>query len=110
VGAVVVVADREAQDAHLASLAVHPAHRRGGLATRLLYDALAQQSPTIRTVSLEVRDTNFRARALYENLGFHVTGSIGGYYGRGSTAIEYRGALDVVLDACRRRLSPIAPG
>lgn len=70
-----------ADELHINSLAVHPAHRRKGLARRLLQRVLAA-SAADGTVSatLEVRQSNEAGRALYEGLGFKVEGVRPGYY------------------------------
>lgn len=67
-----------AQAAHKATLwgvYVHPAHRRGGLARRLLGSACAHAHALgVRQVHLAVNAANPRALALYESLGFVAYG------------------------------------
>jgi ribosomal protein S18 acetylase RimI-like enzyme len=67
-----------AQVAHRAMLwgvYVHPAHRRGGLARRLLGAACAHaQALGVRQINLAVNAENPRALALYESLGFSAYG------------------------------------
>ena len=60
-----------ATSAHLEALAVHPDHRRLGLADKLI-DAVAAESRLQGAVgmSLHVFSNNTRARALYKNSGF----------------------------------------
>lgn len=71
----------EGADFHLASLAVEPAWRRRGLATRLIESILEKAWQRGCTVCrLEVRPSNRAARALYEKLGFEVAGEIPRFY------------------------------
>ena len=67
-----------AQVAHKAMLwgvYVHPAHRRGGLARRLLGAACAHaRAQGVLQIHLAVNAENPRALALYEALGFTVYG------------------------------------
>jgi [ribosomal protein S18]-alanine N-acetyltransferase len=66
---------------HVTNIAVHPAHRRRGLARRLLRAILEDgRSRHLRAVTLEVRPTNDEALALYESFGFRVVGRRRGYY------------------------------
>jgi ribosomal-protein-alanine N-acetyltransferase len=66
---------------HITNLAVHPAHRRRGVARALLGAVLdrARQGGA-ELAFLEVRPTNAEALALYERLGFRVIGRRKGYY------------------------------
>ena len=58
-------------DICVGGLAVHPAMRGQGIGTRLLQAVFTfARERGFRTVSLEVVDTNPRARQLYERLGF----------------------------------------
>lgn len=68
-------------EAHIATLAVHPDHRRQGIGARLLAQALrlAQQEGA-RSAYLEVRVSNRAAQALYRRFGFRVTGRRPHYY------------------------------
>lgn len=66
---------------HINSLAVDESVRRQGIARRLLdnvvRDALAEGA---RMATLEVRQSNAAARALYEGLGFRIEGVRRNYY------------------------------
>jgi len=66
---------------HINSLAVDEPHRRRGLArvllTHVIRDAVASGA---HGATLEVRQSNVAARALYEGLGFHVEGVRRDYY------------------------------
>lgn len=65
-------------DMDVISIATAPRYRRTGLGTRLMQVACGL--PTVRRVFLEVAVENEGAIALYEKLGFAVTGVRRGYY------------------------------
>jgi ribosomal-protein-alanine N-acetyltransferase len=65
---------------HITTVAVLPEHRRRGYA-RILIGAGLAAFPDARRVHLEVRPTNAAALALYEALGFAITGRRRRYYG-----------------------------
>jgi len=75
--------------AHLNLLAVAPAHRRRGVARRLLQwlEASALTAGCFR-IGLELRAGNEAARAFYRALGYCELGEIGGYYQGVETAIR----------------------
>lgn len=60
------------------TIAVEAARRRQGIARRLLEEILEQTGA--RRATLEVRSSNVAALALYETLGFQITGSRPNYY------------------------------
>lgn len=66
---------------HIHTLAVHPDERRRGYGRALLdfvlRDAVRQDA---RSATLEVRESNERARRLYERAGFVAKGRRPGYY------------------------------
>ncbi|MEZ4861284.1 MAG: GNAT family N-acetyltransferase [Caldilineaceae bacterium] len=63
--------------AHLARLAVHPAHQGRGIGRYLLWEALAYaQTQQVETVRLNTQVTNQRAQQLYRAFGFRATGYI----------------------------------
>ena len=68
-------------DAHVTTVAVDPAHRRGAVATRLLLElcrtAVARGATAL---TLEVRVSNEAAQALYQRFGFAPAGARKGYY------------------------------
>ena len=68
-------------EAHIATIAVHPDFRRQGIAARLLITALlnAFQNQMIQA-TLEVRAGNQAAQVLYQNFGFTVVGVRAHYY------------------------------
>jgi len=66
---------------HIMNLAVHPGHRRHGIARRLLEELFAlTKSDAQRGYTLEVRVSNAVAISLYEHTGFRATGVRRGYY------------------------------
>jgi len=86
-----------AEEAELLRIAVHPDHRREGLALALLKASEAELRPIgIRTLRLEVRVSNAAARALYAVLGWEETGLRRGYYKDGEDAALYRRDLAAV--------------
>ena len=68
-------------EAHVTNLAVHPEHRRKGVATRLLL-ALAREAIDrgCPAWTLEVRASNVAAQELYRRFGFAPAGVRGRYY------------------------------
>lgn len=83
---------------HITNLAVHPHHRRRGVARALLGLVLDEaRAKNVELVFLEVRPTNVEALALYESLGFRVIGRRKGYYfdtGEDALVMEARLAVE----------------
>jgi ribosomal-protein-alanine N-acetyltransferase len=70
-----------AEEMHILNLAVHPGHRRQGIARRLLTEALNQARALEAAVAwLEVRPSNSPALNLYHSLGFQEVGRRPRYY------------------------------
>ena len=66
---------------HINTVAVDPAIRRRGLATRLIRHVMTEAAQGgARRATLEVRRSNAAAIALYERLGFAVCAVRPGYY------------------------------
>ncbi len=83
-------------EAHIATLATHPAFRRLGIARRLLAEALENGACLgAKKAFLEVRRSNLAAQKLYESFGFVVVGVRPRYY------------LDTQEDAFLMNLEPI---
>ncbi len=80
-----------AGEMHLLNLAIHPAHRRRGIARSLLTQALAQgRAHNVSVVWLEVRPSNVAALALYRSFGFQEVGRRARYYNdNGEDALIY---------------------
>lgn len=70
-----------AGEAHIVTVAAHPAWRRVGIGAHVVLELLAEAVRRDATaVTLEVRDSNHAARRLYEGLGFVDEGARPGYY------------------------------
>ena len=68
-------------EAHIATLAVHPDHRRHGLAQTLLATALSESIHRgMRSATLEVRAGNLAAQSLYLGFRFKIVGRRPRYY------------------------------
>ena len=68
-------------EAEIADLAVAPEERRRGIGRALLERALAELAAEgVRTLYLEVRESNRAARTLYDAHGFDTIGRRRGYY------------------------------
>lgn len=68
-------------EAHIATIAVHPDFRRRGIGEQILLHALrAVQGEGAKRAFLEVRVGNVAAQAMYKKYGFEVAGVRPGYY------------------------------
>ena len=68
-------------EAHIATIAVHPDFRGNGIAKLMLVDTLKICiEKGIRTATLEVRASNLIAQKLYRRFGFQVVGTRPRYY------------------------------
>lgn len=74
-------------EAEILRIAVHPHHRRLGLARQLWQAFMRDEGGGLATVHLEVAQSNLPARRFYECLGFRVNGSRKDYYGSGDDAL-----------------------
>ena len=76
-------------EGHICNVAVHPAWRGQGLGEFLLRRVLAAcQSMGGKSITLEVRESNAAALALYHKLGFYEAGRRPNYYhDTGETAL-----------------------
>ena len=67
--------------AHIATIAIHPEYRQMGIGTDFLFYILEKaQSEGMLSATLEVRETNLAAQSLYRKFGFQVTGRRRRYY------------------------------
>ena len=68
-------------EAHISTFGVHPAARRRRIGERLLVTLLNETvKRKVRRITLEVREGNEAARALYEKYGFIALSRRKGYY------------------------------
>ena len=77
-----------ADECHILNVAVHPRMRQHGIGKLLMQHALAEaHAQHAHVVTLEVRRSNFAARALYRKLEFQERRLRRNYYGQGEDAI-----------------------
>jgi len=68
-------------EAHIATLAVHPEYRGRSIGRKLLYVAVRECIAWgARMATLEVRESNIAAQALYRDFGFDLVGRRPHYY------------------------------
>ena len=68
-------------EAHVATIATHPDHRRQGIARKLLTYALRYMSKEGAVTSfLEVRESNTAAQEMYREFGYEAVGRRKRYY------------------------------
>jgi ribosomal-protein-alanine N-acetyltransferase len=68
-------------EAHVATLAVHPDYRQRGIGQRLLAAALLEAiKKGAHSTTLEVRANNLSAQALYNRFGYEIVGRRPRYY------------------------------
>jgi [ribosomal protein S18]-alanine N-acetyltransferase len=68
-------------EAHIATIAVHPEHRQKGVAKELLAKSLKTASEKgMQQATLEVRANNTSALRLYKHFGFEIIGRRKRYY------------------------------
>jgi len=78
-------------DGHLISLAVHPGHRRKGIARKLIEEAMG--FPDIKKIRAEVRRSNHGAQAFYLSLEFQIVGTLPKYYGNEDALVVERSSV-----------------
>jgi [ribosomal protein S18]-alanine N-acetyltransferase len=99
----------QVDEAHISNIAVHPDHRRTGLATRLLAEMMWAALDRGRTaMTLEVRHTNVAAQRLYETFGFESAGIRQRYYENTDDAIVMW-CREMDSDAHQQRLRVLCP-
>ena len=71
----------EGPEVRIMNLAVHPDHRRRGIATECLLhaDGLARRRGSLR-IELEVQESNLPAQLLYRKAGYRATRILRNYY------------------------------
>jgi len=76
-----IVAWMLVDEAHIATIATHPGHRRRGVARKLLTYALRYMSREGAVTSfLEVRESNTPAQEMYRTFGYEAVGRRKRYY------------------------------
>ena len=76
-----IILYRAGLEIHIMNIAVHPDHRRQGVGGAMMARILeSARADSVEICFLEVRETNFPARGLYEKLGFKNIGKRKGYY------------------------------
>ncbi len=99
------------EEAHVTNIAVEPERHRGGVATRLLHDLVAQSIDMgAHAISLEVRVTNWGAQRLYGRFGFHPAGIRRNYYQELNEDALIMWTDDVRVPAYAHRLEAIVGG
>jgi len=81
-----LLALREGEEIHIHDIAVAPAHRRKGVGSALLAHLLSVAGDA-RRLRLEVRASNFAARAFYQKHGFKEVALLPNYYANGEDGI-----------------------
>ena len=71
---------------HILNIAVHPSHRRRGIAEKLMLEALEQTGSEVEKVWLEVRVTNHPAIEFYRKHEFELMWIRKNYYPNGEDA------------------------
>jgi ribosomal-protein-alanine N-acetyltransferase len=96
-------------EAHVTNIAVHPQHRRNGIATRLLAELMAEaMRRACVAITLEVRVSNEAAQALYREFGFVPAGVRQKYYENTEDAIVMW-CHDIADAGYRQRLHELCP-
>lgn len=94
VGALILLVRRNSTTARLYSVVVDPRARGLGLGRRLVQAAeRGAREAGCDAVSLEVREDNAAARALYARLGYAERQRLPGYYDDGGNGLRLRKAL-----------------
>jgi len=94
VGSLVLLTRKGVHSARIYSVIVLPQMRGQGLAAKLVADAEAQTRKLgLSAVTLEVRDDNAAARALYRKLGYVEEKSLPAFYDDGSDGLRLRKLL-----------------
>lgn len=76
------------EEAHIVTIATHPAWRRRRLGMWLFLQMCARlRRSQVQSITLEVRKENLSAIQLYASLGFEEVGERRNYYGRGQDAL-----------------------
>lgn len=93
VGTLVLLTRRNTHTARIYSVAVSHAARGRGLAQQLVSAAEAHARKGKNFISLEVREDNAAARALYRKLGYAEARTLPGFYDDGADGLRLRKSL-----------------
>lgn len=97
-----------ADEAHVTTIAVDPAHHRAGVGTRLLlHHARYARERGARHLTLEVRMSNLPAQELYRRFGFEAAGIRKNYYSEVNEDAIVMWAHDIDSDAYAQRLAAL---
>lgn len=82
-------------EAHITTLAVHPAYRNRGIGTLLLESLIAlARRRLVGRITLEVRPSNAAAKHLYHKYGFRVRGVRRRYYVNEDALVMWKESMD----------------
>ncbi|MGI6161178.1 MAG: ribosomal protein S18-alanine N-acetyltransferase [Christensenellales bacterium] len=94
-------------EAHITNIAVHPDYRRRGFGRAMMIEMMERAiGMGVNMMSLEVRKSNFAARAMYERLGYRQAGLRVAYYHDNDedAIVMWNRDLSASLDAVRSGL------
>lgn len=75
-------------EAQITNIAVHPSFRRLGVAEKIIDEMVKScDDGFVKTITLEVRESNIPARSLYEKKGFKIVGKRPKYYDHTEDAV-----------------------
>jgi ribosomal-protein-alanine N-acetyltransferase len=100
-----------AEEGHVTTIAVDPAHHRHRIGTRLLYELIREATRLgSQSVSLEVRVSNWGAQRLYTRFGFRPVGIRKNYYQETNEDALVMWVDDVRSDTYAEQLADIIAG
>ena len=89
-----ISACRKQRTVHIASIAVHPTHRRKSIAKELVATLIKKMTNMgVASITLEGRVSNTAAQNLYKSLGFRHSKTLKKYYENGEDAF----AMELIL-------------
>ena len=95
-GYIILLEKKRVNGLRIYSIAISPKYQRKGIARRLLDEAEKQTIiKKLDFLYLEVSEKNEKARSLYSQNGFVITGTIPSYYHDSSTALKMRKPMKV---------------
>lgn len=100
-------------ESHVTTLGVHPDYRRGRIGEQLMLALLAEaRDRGVRRATLEVRESNLGAQALYSRLGFEPIARRRRYYSdtEEDAIVMWVENVQSGVQACRRAGAPAYSG